>query len=89
MTGSLDLRLNQILETKSQNQILFNKVISNASETSEVQPLTNEEKDDLFDEFNSSFFRDVDVRPKKMYDASLKSYFTRKYTVPMIGRHLV
>ena len=71
MEGDLDLRLHSSLQKS--NLIDLSEPISKAISNGDMAPLSDNEKDDFLDEVNSGIIRDIDVKPKKVYDTSIKN----------------
>jgi predicted MPP superfamily phosphohydrolase len=70
MTGELDIRLSKILDGK---EILdLSQPISELANNSDLTPLTNDEKDELLDDIPGGV--EVEVRPKRLYDVSIKDF---------------
>lgn len=72
MEGDLDFRLTKAIEGKE--LIDLSKPIALLSEKSNLAPLSDEEKDEFLDEVNAGIIRDVEVKPKKIYDVSIKKF---------------
>lgn len=80
MQGNLDTRLVQSMNKET--IIDLTKPISQVAANSNLVPLSEEEKDEFLDEINSGIVRDVEVKPKKIYDVSVKnSDILEKYLV--------
>jgi predicted MPP superfamily phosphohydrolase len=71
MQGDLDIRLNENMQDKQ--LIDLRQPISEIVANTEIAPLSDEEKDDFLDEINVGLVRDIEVKPKKVYDVSIKN----------------
>ncbi|WP_127130706.1 metallophosphoesterase [Pseudoflavitalea rhizosphaerae] len=71
MHGELDLRLQSVIEGK---QTLDMSRTLASIESNGMAPLTEEEKDDFFDEVQADPGKTVEVRSKKIYDVSIKRF---------------
>jgi predicted MPP superfamily phosphohydrolase/DNA polymerase III delta prime subunit len=80
----LDMRLKNALSNRE--LIDVSRSISEVATSEDLIPLTNKEKDDIFDEFNSNIFRDVEVTRKKLYDISIKNFDVLERYLIISGR---
>lgn len=73
LQGDVDFRLNENI--KSNNLLDLSKPISEIATRSDIAPLSGEEKDELFEEMSDSLLNDdIEVKPKKVYDVSIKKF---------------
>lgn len=71
MDNDLDHQL--ILTMNNQDVIDLASPITELLSNQDLAPLSYEEKDDFLDEVNSTIRRNIDVKPKKLYDISIKN----------------
>ena len=72
MEGNLDLRLGDKLKDKP--LIDLSQHINEIVNSTDVMPLSENEKDEILEEMSPSLIRDVEVQQKKIYDVSIKKF---------------
>ena len=71
MQDDLDMKLDKSMNN---NKLIdLRQPINDVIASTNLTPLSDEEKDEFLDEINSVLVRDIEVRPKKIYDVSIKN----------------